>query len=116
MLQDTQNNNHFNQTNFIKLDTTISMKKYLRVFFFIAVLPLLLNCSKDENPISKNIEVQDFIWKGMNAYYFWQSNIPDLSDTRFASQSELNDFLQGYDSPEEIFEEVWKLISEVRNG
>ena len=104
MLQDTQNNNHFNQTNFIKLDTTISMKKYLRVFLFIAVLPLLHNCSKGEDPISKDIEIQNFVWKGMNSYYFWQSNIPNLSDTRFTSQSQLNEFLKGYNSPEEIFE------------
>ena len=104
MLQDTQNNNHFNQTNFIKLDTTISMKKYLRVFLFIAVFPLLHNCSKGEDPISKDIEIQNFVWKGMNSYYFWQSNIPNLSDTRFTSQSQLNEFLKGYNSPEEIFE------------
>ncbi|MDG1452059.1 MAG: peptidase S41, partial [Polaribacter sp.] len=80
------------------------MKAGTKLFVLITFSFLFSFCSKNKESFSKNVEVQDFIWKGMNAYYFWQSNIPDLSDTRFASQSELNGFLQGYDSPEEIFE------------
>jgi len=80
------------------------MKAGTKLFVLITFSFLFSFCSKNKESFSKNVDVQDFIWKGMNAYYFWQSNIPDLSDTRFASQSELNGFLQGYDSPEEIFE------------
>jgi C-terminal processing protease CtpA/Prc len=80
------------------------MKIYPKVLIFITVVCLFYNCTKNEYTISKDIEIQDFVWKGMNALYFWQSNIPNLADTRFASQSQLNDFLNGYSSPEEIFE------------
>ena len=79
--------------------------KVVTKLFVLIVFPLLFFfCSKKEQSFSKDTEIQDFIWKGMNSFYFWQSNVPNLSDTRFDSQSQLNDFLQGYDSPEEIFE------------
>jgi hypothetical protein len=43
-------------------------------------------------PAPINLEVQDFIWKGLNQYYLWQPDVPNLSDDRFASQNELNAF------------------------
>ena len=80
------------------------MKLSTKLFVLIVFPFLFFFCSKKEQSFSKDTEIQDFIWKGMNSFYFWQSNVPNLSDTRFDSQSQLNDFLQGYDSPEEIFE------------
>ncbi|MBU0941399.1 MAG: peptidase S41 [Bacteroidetes bacterium] len=52
-------------------------------------------------PIS--LEVQDFVWKGMNQYYLWQADVPNLSDDRFASQDQLNVFLSDYPDPENLF-------------
>jgi len=80
------------------------MKELTKIFLVTIVLTLFFNCSKDDNLIPKDIEIQDFVWKGMNAYYLWQGSKPDLADTRFSTQSELNDYLNGYNSPEEIFE------------
>lgn len=79
------------------------MKELTKIFLVTIVLTLFFNCSKDDNLIPKDIEIQNFVWKGMNAYYLWQGSKPDLADTRFSSQSELNDYLNGYASPEEIF-------------
>ena len=47
--------------------------------------------------------LQNFIWKGLNAYYFWQQDIPDLSDQKFSSQEQLNSFLEDNSEPEEFF-------------
>jgi len=82
------------------------MKELTKIFLVTIVLTLFFNCSKDDNLIPKDIEIQDFVWKGMNAYYLWQGSKPDLADTRFSTQSELNDYLNGYNSPEEIFESL----------
>jgi hypothetical protein len=41
---------------------------------------------------SITLEVQDFVWKGLNQFYLWQEDVPNLSDDRFASQDELNVF------------------------
>jgi len=54
--------------------------------------------------VPKNLEIQDFIWKGLNTYYLWQADVPNLADDRFASQQELNAFLQGYPAPEDLFD------------
>jgi C-terminal processing protease CtpA/Prc len=57
----------------------------------------------DDTAAPINLEVQDFIWKGLNQYYLWQADVPNLSDDRFASQDALNTFLRGYTVPEELF-------------
>jgi C-terminal processing protease CtpA/Prc len=49
------------------------------------------------------LAVKDFVWKGMNLYYLWQEDVPDLDDDRFANQPELNDFLVGFETPESLF-------------
>jgi len=79
------------------------MGELTRIFLVTIALTLFFSCSKDDNLIPRDIEIQDFVWKGMNAYYLWQGSKPDLADAQFSSQSELNDYLNGYSSPEEVF-------------
>ncbi len=62
----------------------------------------LSNCTKSDL-IPADLEITNFIWKGLNAYYLWQPDIADLSDTRFSSQLQLNDYLRGFAAPEELF-------------
>lgn len=52
------------------------------------------------------VPVNDFIWKGLNLYYLWQENVPNLADDRFANQEQLNNFLESYGSPESLFESL----------
>ncbi|MFL9844327.1 S41 family peptidase [Flavobacterium rhizosphaerae] len=49
------------------------------------------------------VPVNDFIWKGLNLYYLWQQEVPNLADDRFANQGELNSFLESYPNPEALF-------------
>lgn len=65
----------------------------------------IVSCEKSEG-IPADIEVQDFVWKGMNAYYLWQDQVPDLADTRFSSQSQLNSYLQGFPDPALLFQSL----------
>lgn len=60
----------------------------------------------DDIEVPTELKVNDFIWKGLNLYYYWQADVPDLADARFASQAELNTFLSGYDAPEDLFEDL----------
>tara|TARA_R110001632_G_scaffold178480_4_gene298254 strand:- start:8112 stop:9572 length:1461 start_codon:yes stop_codon:yes gene_type:complete len=64
------------------------------------------SCEKTDNLIPQDIEVQDFVWKGMNAFYLWQPDVPDLADTRFSSQSQLNSYLQGFSDPADLFQNL----------
>ena len=51
------------------------------------------------------LEIKDFVWKGMNEIYVYKSQVPELGDSFFASQSELNEYLAGWGTPEELFDE-----------
>jgi len=78
----------------------ILMKSFLLLFLF--ALPL--GCEDmDDNAVPNNLGVKDFVWKGMNLYYLWQGEVPDLDDDRFANQSELNAFLTDFENPESLF-------------
>lgn len=74
------------------------------IYILIAILTLT-SCSKSEE-IPADIEINNFVWKGLNAYYLWQGNITDLQDTRFANQSQLNNYLSGFTTPEILFESL----------
>lgn len=75
------------------------VKKSLLLFVFIS---LLIGCSKSDE-IPEDLKLNSFVWKGLNAYYLWQSDIPDLQDTRFNNQSQLNNYLAGFSSPKQLF-------------
>lgn len=89
------------------------MKKILFFFSFM----LVLSCSKDDdfsipqtvNPNSDaGVEVQDFMWKAMNYWYFWQDDVPDLADDRFLNTTSgvetYTSFLSSEDSPGAFFD------------
>jgi len=78
------------------------MKTLYKLFLSFFVLVTFYSCTKeDEIPI--DVEINDFIWKSLNAYYLNQDLIPNLSDRRFNSQPELNNFLRQFATPEDLF-------------
>tara|TARA_R110000868_G_scaffold36900_4_gene130517 strand:- start:22105 stop:23550 length:1446 start_codon:yes stop_codon:yes gene_type:complete len=74
------------------------------LLLFLAALTFQSCQDQDDTAAPINLEVQDFIWKGLNQYYLWQADVPNLADDRFASQDQLNVFLRGYPVPEELFD------------
>lgn len=81
--------------------------KALSPFKVLLVLPvfLFLSCEDyDDSAVPSNLTVNDFIWKGLNLYYLWQADVPDLADERFKSQRDLNTFLYGYSNPGKLFQ------------
>ncbi len=88
-------------------------------------LVTLFSCSKDEDlnlpdtidpDGSAAVEVQDFMWKAMNFWYFWQSNVDDLADDRFANnaegRAEYTDFLDSEANPAAFFENKLQYIED----
>ena len=82
-------------------------KTLLIVFLAIATI----SCSDKEN-IPTDIQVQNFVWKGLNAYYLWQKDVPDLSDRRFNNNQELFGYLDNYNNPENLFYNLLHIPSE----
>ncbi|MHA7944696.1 S41 family peptidase [Formosa sp. 3Alg 14/1] len=79
--------------------------QHLKIPFFLCALVLCFtNCAKDEDDfLVTTSEINDFVWKGMNAFYLYKDNVPDLSDARFTSNTEYQNFLNGFSTPEGLF-------------
>ncbi|WP_396159114.1 S41 family peptidase [Flavobacterium sp.] len=80
------------------------MKKSLLASQILVLLFLQFGCEDmDDNAVPTSLEIKDFVWKGMNLYYLWQADVPDLADDRFANQSQLNTFLEPFANPNDLF-------------
>ena len=77
--------------------------------FKISILALFIfftttNCdTKDDLYVPESLQINDFVWKGMNLYYLWQNEVTNLKDERFANQDDLNNFLTDYSNPKDLF-------------
>ena len=84
------------------------MKKIVK-FSLLAIMLLgfTTSCFKDNDDDSiTNSDINDFVWKGMNAVYLYKAEIPDLANNRFSSNSEYTDYLNSFSEPEELFESL----------
>ena len=83
------------------------MKKFK--FCLLALILVFSSCKKsdDEDPniirIETDLEIIDFIWKGLNQYYYWQESVVNLSDSKKESESEYAYFLSQNPDPENFF-------------
>ncbi len=89
------------------------MKKKLLVIFGVALL--FTGCSKDDDNISStasDLATQDFMWKSMNLWYFWQADVDNLSDTRFSTDEEYTEFLRSETDPGEFFDNRLRFVED----
>ncbi|HRN98754.1 MAG TPA: S41 family peptidase [Flavobacterium sp.] len=80
---------------------------FFKFFYFAFFLLGLIACEDHDNlKVPREIEVQDFVWKGMNLYYLWQQDVADLADERFSGQPQLNDYLSQFVNPRDLFQQL----------
>ena len=61
--------------------------------------------SSDSPPeITLSTEINDFIWKGLNQYYYWQSDVANLADSKATMESEYIALLNSQQDSKEFFE------------
>ena len=62
---------------------------------------------QDDNPTNNGtnsaLTINDFIWNGLNAFYLYKDDVPNLANDRFVDQAEKTAFTSSYPSPEAIF-------------
>ena len=97
------------------------MKTKFKIIIVLLLSFLTFQSCQDKDDVAvvtpSNLEVQNFIWKGLNVYYLWQAEVPNLSDTRFPSQTQLDAFLTEYPQPESLFQNLlYKPVSLFPNG
>jgi hypothetical protein len=82
----------------------------MKVLKFILISTLFINfgCTKDNDDnlieLSDNLEISDFIWKGLNEFYYWQTEVPNLSDTMIESQNKYTQFISQNSEPDSFFD------------
>lgn len=88
----------------------------------LATAFLFASCAKDEEDLKDNftsteekdknteefgdIEVEKFVYKGMNDIYLYKADVPVLADDYFATTTEKDGYLAGFDSPESLFDDL----------
>ncbi|MEE9364284.1 MAG: S41 family peptidase [Cellulophaga sp.] len=83
------------------------------VMLFLGFGLIVSSCKKNDDdgggikpePDAK-VEVQDFMWKALNQWYFWQADVPDLADNRFSDTKEYTTFLAKHTNPEKFYNDV----------
>lgn len=82
------------------------MKK--RIFIPILAISLLfVSCFEDMDDNFKpasTLDIQNFIYRGLNYYYLYKADKPELANDAFPNQNDLDDFLNTFDSPESLFD------------
>tara|TARA_R110000772_G_scaffold160079_5_gene271280 strand:+ start:106 stop:1506 length:1401 start_codon:yes stop_codon:yes gene_type:complete len=82
------------------------MKKKLFLSLF-ALSIVCASCFKDKDDTIQTSSVEDiqnFIYRGLNFFYLYKADTPELANDAFTSEEEKNTFLNSYDDPETLFE------------
>ena len=78
--------------------------KYLFNALFLTLV--FVSCSRDDNndtgSTTKPDEINNFVWKAMNSWYYWQPNVPNLADSFDDNQTTYSNFLNGK-TPDKLF-------------
>jgi len=84
------------------------MKTILKSALFLFLFAFSLQSCEDNDDVAApaDLQVNNFIWRGLNEVYLWQADVPNLADNRFATENDLNQFLRGYSKPEDLFEDL----------
>ncbi len=78
----------------------------------VGVIILLYSCSSDpvnseiEQVSLKDIEIQNFMWRSMNLWYYWQSRVPNLADSKIENTSDYIDYLNANPDPENFIKSL----------
>jgi len=83
------------------------MMNVKKVVLLLCTVFLCAACFEDldDNPISTT-DINDFVWQGMNYYYLYKDNIPDLANDRFLTDFEYSEYLKTFTAPENLFESL----------
>lgn len=107
------------------MNLRILFKRYSNIYFFLACLLLLsIGCKKeaiteeeegaitnqDTDDLSISLEgdlqISDFIWEGLNTYYYWQEQVSDLADSKRLDEKAYAQFISTNSEPESFFESL----------
>lgn len=77
--------------------------KWLSLLALWAVSTTFYSCNQDDDRAPDSISVNDFVWKGLNLWYYWQQEVPDLADDRFGGQQAYLDYINSKQTDDLFF-------------
>lgn len=79
----------------------------IKLVFSILIAGIIIGCKKDDGiSVPLQNEINEFVWFGMNGYYYWVDEIDDLSLNKYSTYNELYTFLNNYSDPEGLFDDL----------
>ncbi|KAF2342500.1 S41 family peptidase [Flavobacterium tistrianum] len=94
------------------------MKTTLKSILFLFLFAFSLQSCEDQDDVAApaDLQINKFIWRGLNEVYLWQQDVPNLADGRNL-QPDFDQFLRGYSHPEDLFQDLLnKPVSKFPNG
>ncbi len=77
------------------------MKRYY--LYALLILFSVNACDTSSDQVTEASEEKQFVWNGLNHWYFWQSSVPDLADNRFTDEESFFSFLNGFQNEQSLF-------------
>ena len=83
------------------------MKTKIKYIALTLLIGFSIGCFDDnDDTVSSSSSIKDFVWKAMNRVYLYNADVPDLADDRFSNNNNYNSYLEGFSSPENLFENL----------
>ena len=79
-------------------------KSILLLLVFATLLTSCFKDNDDELQVASALDIQNFIYRGLNFFYLYKADTPELANDAFASQGDLDAFLNTFSSPEALFD------------
>lgn len=81
------------------------MKTKFKCIALVILMGFTSSCFEDgDDNVTTGISIKDFVWKAMNVVYLYKSNVNDLSNDRFATNADYQNYLESNETPEALFE------------
>ena len=90
----------------------------IKILFFFLTFLLLNGCKKDNDSVLKidsddnainlegELQISDFVWQGLNYFYYWQESVVKLSDSLLNDSEKYIEFINENSKPKEFFESL----------
>lgn len=81
----------------------------MKIKYFATVLLssfLFVSCFKDMDDTlqtATSLDIQNFVYRGLNYYYLYKEDTPELANNAYSNDSEKNQFLNTFETPESLF-------------
>jgi carboxyl-terminal processing protease len=85
------------------------LKKTYSLLLLIIFSLVVTSCFKDRDDDfqqASTIEIQDFIYNAMQTFYLYKTDKTVLDNNSFSSTNERNQYLNGFNTPEELFADL----------